>query len=110
MVAVSLKKKKGKKEKQRQDRERSGSVVLVFLIYIKEDAQVLRTEGRERFVRNFRSYVDRNMEKFRFDGLYLGYPLDCLLVFLLTVCNRPDMGDALRVLCKEAVRREDTDE
>lgn len=94
----------------RQHRQRSVILVLLFLIYIKENAEVLRTEGRERFVRNFRSYVDRNMEKFRFDGLYLGYPLDCLLVFLLTVCNRPDMGDALRVLCKEAVRREDTDE
>ena len=93
-----------------QHRQRSAVLALLFLIYIKENAEMMITEGRERFVRNFRSYVDRNMEKFRFDGLYLGYPLDCLLVFLLAVCERLDMADTLRVLYKEIARREDTDE
>ena len=93
-----------------QHRQRSAVLALLFLIYIKQNAEILITEGRERFVRNFRSYVDRNMEEFRFDGLYLGYPLDCLLVFLLAVCERLDMADTLRVLYKEIVRREDTDE
>lgn len=93
-----------------QHRQRSIILALLFLIYIKENAEILITEGRERFVRNFRSYVDRNMEEFRFDGLYLGYPLDCLLVFLLAACERLDMADTLRVLYKDIVRREDTDE
>lgn len=93
-----------------QHRQRSVVLALLFLIYIKENAEMLITEGKERFVRNFRSYVDRNMEEFRFDGLYLGYPFDCLLVFLLAVCECLDMADTLRVLYKEIVRREDTDE
>lgn len=90
--------------------QRDVILVQLFLIYIKENAEILKTEGRERFVRNFRGYVERQMEKFRFDGLYLGYPLDCLLVFLLATCDRPDMADVLRVLYKETVRRGEEDE
>ena len=45
------------------------------------------------------------MGEFRFDGLYLGYPLDCLLMFLLASCDVSDMCDTLRILYKETVKK-----
>ena len=87
-----------------QHRQRNVVLALLFLVYIKKNCQAIGLR-EERFIRNFRGYVERNMGEFRFDGLYLGYPLDCLLMFLLASCDVSDMCDTLRILYKETVKK-----
>lgn len=83
-------------------RQRNVILILLFLLYIKKNDNVI-TNNKERFVRNFRSFVAANMEKMRYDELYLGYPVDCLIMFLLASCIPEDMCDTLRVLYKESI-------
>lgn len=88
-------------------RQRSVLLVLLFLNYIKINYRTSISK-RERFIRNFRVYAERKMESFRFDGLYLGYPTDCLLMYLLATCDAEDICDTLRVLYKETLRTKGT--
>lgn len=81
-------------------RQRSVMLVLLFLRYIKKNDTVVKI-SRERFIRNFNTYVASRMEELRFDSLYFGYPIDCLLMFLLAACVPEDLCDTLRVIYKE---------
>lgn len=84
-------------------RQRSVILVLLFLQYIVKGQKLMKTD-RERFVRNFRGFISTRMSDYRFDELYLGYPLDCLLLFLLSACEVEDMCDTLRMIYKENER------
>ncbi len=85
-------------------RQRSVLLVLLFLKYIEIGKELMRTK-RERFIRNFRGFISKQMGEYRFDELYMGYPIDCLLQFLLGTCISEDICDILRVIYKENERQ-----
>jgi len=81
-------------------RQRNIMLVLLFLRYIKKNDTVIKI-SRERFIRNFNTHVASRMTELRFEPLYFGYPIDCLLMFLLAACVPEDLCDTLRVIYKE---------
>ncbi len=85
-------------------RKRNILLVLFFLKYLKEvEWELVGEQART----NFEIAVDAMMLSQRLDGFYLGYPLDCLLMFLLSSSEGFVEGaDTLRVLYKEAHRQD----
>ena len=49
--------------------------------------------------------AEKIVNEYRLDELYVGYPIDCLLLFLLGTCMSEDICDILRVIYKENERQ-----
>lgn len=83
-------------------KQRAIVMVMHYLIYVTDkDKRLMAKNDRPRFVNDFRVYIDKVMENWKFDGLYLGYPIDCLVMFLIASCQHADLCDTLRALYKE---------
>ena len=107
--------------------QRNTIIVLLFLQYLKETeiyfnnmketgGNDINNYGNTRcgfkrdLIELFPGYIGEHLELYRFDDLYLGYPMDCLLLYLLSRCEYEDICDTLRVIYKtqllEQVRNE----
>lgn len=84
--------------KLEESRQRSVIIVMLFLIYVKGISDYI--DSKEQFLRDFEMFVDSEMNALRFDGLYLGYAIDCLVLFLLATCAYEEACETLRAVYK----------